>query len=443
MAGRNMMKNLILLLILGFGAGSALSAQCYLEIDNPGQYEVQAISQMSLVYISRYIESVSEIPAAGVSAETCLYKLSLTEVSEGILIAIKGPQVSAFGDSRLRGIDGFKQALFRAIISFDPQHRESICRHHYDRRILEQECSEIRAEEGQPTEPHRLVVRVPRDYRYAAIFADEELIGEMGGEVVREFEIDHNRSLRLRAEDGTFVSESIPVMSSGQISRIEFLQFNRQSSDPADTDQLEGAAITLRRTDDRKDFGEDSPVIFGLGFGRHVFDTIPDQYRDLDGKIEDATFLEAFLEYYLTVNLGIATRFINLSAERNTPEKEELKINLVLAAINLWFPTRTRNDGYSHFGLTGGTGYAVYEVKQSPANRESTDDRYLWETQGSASVLGAFYDWGGDGFGARLSYTVIETQLPDLRNKAFPRSSPQYQVDASGKTWSFNLRWAF
>jgi len=436
------MKRLLFILACCLGLGQGLRAQCYLEIENPGAYETAAITQISQAHISRYFTPISDIPPAGIGQEACLYKLSLTEVSNGILVTIKGPDVSAYGDSRLRGIDGFKQALFRAIISSKPEHRESICRQHYDRTILEKDCAGIAVDPDKKLpEKGRLVVRVPREYRYAALYGDDTLIGEMSGEIVREFEIETGRSIVFRVEDGGFVSEKILVMANpGVVAKIEFQTFERRLT------AAQPSAKTNQETEPtaKKDFGEDSPLFFGLGGGNYSFTSKQDQYRLNGDKIQNALAMELFFEYYPTLNLGFGLKFRGLSAEREASTstvKEKMNLSQMLATLNLWFPLNTRNRGFSHFGLTGGIGPANYNVTVS--GDTISDDGNEWETNGIVTSYGAFFDWGGDLFGARLTYTVNETNYATLKNKTYPQTSPEYEVDASGTAWVFSIRWAF
>lgn len=113
-------------------------AVCYLTIDNQTSLDATLINNISIIEISRYYQPVDEVPPTGISTDACTYNLLITEMSDRILLTIKGPKASTFADSRIKGLKGFQQAFFRAIIKDHPDKKSQICQRHP--QIVAEDC---------------------------------------------------------------------------------------------------------------------------------------------------------------------------------------------------------------------------------------------------------------------------------------------------------------
>ncbi len=435
------MKRILLFVLLLFtlGAFQAAWAQCYLAVENPGNLNTKAISQISLIQISQHFETVNEIPTQGISSDACIYNLSVAEMANGILVTIKGRKVSTFGDSKLRGFDGFRQSLFRAIISAKPEQRAPICSRYHN--LMGSDCSDVTEQEPLVIAKGKLIVRVPEDHRYAQIFSSDKLLGEMSGETVKEFEVEIDIALNLKAKDGAFASEVQTVMAQpNKAARVDFNAFSPPKAPvPPPTPVIEKR--------EEKDFGEDNPFIFGFSltpvFSFSADDDIREKgtYRGLSvDKVADAIGTDFFIEFFVNENLGLGMKYLLTSAKRETTDgyfEQDIKNTAVMITATLWFPMNTKNRGYSHFGLTGGTGPATYKITDTVYG---SVDREM-EATGSTTMIGAFFDWGGDVFGGRFGYHSLTTNYGDLEDKT---NNVTYtaDLDGSGGGVYLSLRWA-
>jgi len=436
------MKRFILIFLVFLGVGNLAFSQCYLEVDNPGVLDTKAISQVSLIQISKYFEPISEIPPQGVSSDACIYSLSISELANGLLLTIKGRKVTTYGDSKLRGFDGFQQALFRSIIAAKPEEKNTICQRHQD--IMRRDCGKVATQpQIQKAEKGIINVLVPRRFRQAVIYSSDVVIGEMSGQRKKKFEVESNRLLTLKAIDGDFTSEEIQITAFvDEETRVKFRRFERSAQDIAEPEPVaEVKREKPIRESSRGDFGENNPFILGFGLGGHNFSSEKDEYRQMDAKIDAGLTINLFMEYYLTQNIGIGFKTFVVSATReNTNFQEEMSITTSFFTVSLWFPLSTKNKGYSHFGLVGGVGSGLYSVDVK--NKTTGNVLSEWEAEGTASLMGVFLDWGGEIFGARIGYNQILTEFGNM-SRQDTYSSTAYNVDGSGSGVVFEFRWAW
>lgn len=444
---RNEMKRAVILSIFLFlGVVQAVKAQCYLNVQNSSNLDTKAITQISMIQISQHFESVDEIPPEGVGSDACMYTLSVSEISNGILVTIKGRKASTYGDSKLRGFDGFQHALFRAIISSKPEQREPICRRYSG--IMGNDCAGV-STPSQSQGKGKLIVRVPNEYRYAQIMASGRVIGEMGGDVVREFQVDASNTLVVKAVDGSYQSEELYAgVQPDTTTRLEFKDFQSTQQQPSTTPETTRRPRHETKPDSRspseKDFAENGAFVFGWSFiPAHGFkeqDVIRDTSGNYDGT-DSATGFSWFVDIFASPNFGIGTKFITVGTENiSSSGNNVLKINLsnFLFTATLWFPLSTRNKGYSHFGITGGAGSATYQVT-SETNGEVDSE---WEATGTASMYGAFFDWGGEIFGGRLGYYSMTTKMDELE-RVDEYNANKYDVDGTGSAFYISMRWGW
>lgn len=436
------MKRFILVLMVVWGIGNSAFSECYLEVDNPSALDTKAISQVSLIQISKYFEPISEIPPQGISSDACLYNLSISELANGLLLTIKGRKVTTYGDSKLRGFDGFQQALFRSIISAKPAEKEGICQRYLD--IMSSDCGNImEPPKIQHVQKGTINVRVPKRFRQAVIYSSDVVIGEMAGQRRKKFEVETNRLLTLKAIDGEYISEEIQVtVFADEETRIKFRRFERPDEEfPEPKPVVETQREQPVRERQKSAFGENNPFIIGFGIGGHDFSSEEDEYRKRDPEIENGLNLNFFLEYYLTENIGIGFKTFVLSAIREgTNYEQDLSISNSFFTVSLWFPLSTKNKGYSHFGLIAGSGNSQYKVEIKNKNTDKLVEE--WKAEGSASLMGVFFDWGGEIFGARIGYNVIQTDLGKM-SRQDENSSAKFKVDGSGSGMVFDFRWAW
>ena len=181
----------------------------------------------------------------------------------------------------------------------------------------------------------------------------------------------------------------------------------------------------------------DQTVVLGAGIGIHEYSKV-DAAREGDSSvgIDDVTHAgmsQLYLEWYALGNVGFGIRTIGLGATRTTTilgveieEKYETSIPLITIQ---WVPIGATS--YTRFGLIAGAGSAdhSYTVTVGGSPSEVT-------ASGSATLAGAFLDWGGEDFGARFGVHSIDTDLGNYKDTTEP-------AEASGVAWYFDIRWAW
>ncbi len=135
----SIMKKYTLLFLLILGVPLTLAANCYLVVEGKHSLSREVAEQIALIELSQYIESMSETPPSGIASKDCLYRITLTDLKPGLMLVIKGPNLTSYAESNLEGTVAFQQALFKSIIKEAEDKKPLICKKHA--KLLSQECS--------------------------------------------------------------------------------------------------------------------------------------------------------------------------------------------------------------------------------------------------------------------------------------------------------------
>jgi len=188
----------------------------------------------------------------------------------------------------------------------------------------------------------------------------------------------------------------------------------------------------------------DQVAVVGLGLGAHTYSTI-DEVRegsaafDNDDELASGGMSQLYGEWYFLGPMGVGLRGISISSSRSyiyntTTIDHTVTVSATLVTAH-WVPLRFADD-YARIGLLAGAGGAGYESKVTVS--DSTSPNVTLEgtesTSGTAGLVGAYIDWGGEAFGARFGGGSLSTQLDDLNGA---------EVDGSGTHFYLDLRWAF
>lgn len=121
---------------------NSIYATCYLQVENSSEYNQKILSQTAIAYLNdNIIEEIRPIPMAGLKEhEGCLYNLSVSESDSGLTIIINGRALNGSSTSKLRGIDGFRQALLYSIFNSKNADKRKLCQLHTE--LLEEQCEE-------------------------------------------------------------------------------------------------------------------------------------------------------------------------------------------------------------------------------------------------------------------------------------------------------------
>lgn len=175
----------------------------------------------------------------------------------------------------------------------------------------------------------------------------------------------------------------------------------------------------------------DQTVVIGMGGGGYTSDS--DGVRG----DRDLVMSHLYVEWYAFDTLGIGFRRtvmlevgIGLLAFGGF-ETFSVQTNMITAN---WVAFGEKS--YTRVGLVGGVGTAEYEY--DGALPLFGFDRHV-KSSGLAALAGVYLDWGADGFGARLGYDYIATELDDVDIAGVGTRTP----DATGAGPYLDLRWAF
>ncbi|MBU2510335.1 DUF4384 domain-containing protein [bacterium] len=123
----------------------ATATPCYVLVEEAANFDPNIIQSSSISIISRYIEKVEAPPLAGLRMEDCTYTVNLTESMDGFFISLAGNKINSIGNSKIPGMNGFTQALLRAVYrTFDSEEqKDQICSNYED--LLENDCKDVEA----------------------------------------------------------------------------------------------------------------------------------------------------------------------------------------------------------------------------------------------------------------------------------------------------------
>ncbi len=176
----------------------------------------------------------------------------------------------------------------------------------------------------------------------------------------------------------------------------------------------------------------DQTVVIGYGSGLHTFSTTDDLRQNGFFIDSMAGASDLYVEWYAFEEFGVGFRLNGLGVVEtvstlSTIEQRELSVGSSFITLN-WVPVGASD--YTRFGLLAGFGNSEYKYTElkdyATVNSVSTE--------GPATLLGGYVDWGGEDFGARFSLNLLNTDLAEKNGT---------KVDASGSYWTFDLRWAF
>ena len=183
-------------------------------------------------------------------------------------------------------------------------------------------------------------------------------------------------------------------------------------------------------------YGNDQTYVIGVDFKRIITTTESESGEKVDlFNLKPSFGSNVHFEWYLFDSIGVGLRSVDLQTpEYSTYGSGEKKSSYVPLSVNASLVTFNwifygEND-YSRFGLTLGVG--------SSSIKKISFDGTGCENKGSASLGGLFFDWGADGFGARLGVDGVTNNLDEY--KCYNNNK---NISGAGSSSYFGLRWAF
>jgi len=184
-------------------------------------------------------------------------------------------------------------------------------------------------------------------------------------------------------------------------------------------------------------FANDQTYVIGIGVGGASYKEKPEFFYDSE-KITKGRNIN--FEWYLFNSIGLGLKTVSLQSPDSVYSKSDgttggeqgiyqpLTIDSNLITIN-WIISGEKD--YSRFGLTFGAGNSKLT--------KITRDGVGYSSSGSATSLGIFFDWGADGFGARLGYDSVSNSFGEFKSG----SRNVKNITGTGGLGYFGLRWAF
>ena len=184
-------------------------------------------------------------------------------------------------------------------------------------------------------------------------------------------------------------------------------------------------------------FANDQTYVIGIGAGGASYKEKPEFFYDSEIITKGGNIN---FEWYLFNSIGLGLKTVSLQSPDSvyynsdgTTDGEQgtyqpLTIDSNLITIN-WIVSGEKD--YSRFGLTFGAGNSRLT--------KMAHDGVGYSSSGSATSLGIFFDWGADGFGARLGYDSVSNSFGEFKSG----SRNVKNITGTGGLGYFGLRWAF
>ena len=119
---------LFLLLMTPFIHEQSADKPCYVSLNSSGEFNQVLLSNISTSLISQYITEVQPIPSSGISGSNhCIYEVSVTKDGEKVFVTLQGKDLNSFGESDIKGTDGFKESILRSLYRSQRDKRGLIC----------------------------------------------------------------------------------------------------------------------------------------------------------------------------------------------------------------------------------------------------------------------------------------------------------------------------
>jgi len=129
------------------GGGSSLKdrgvedKKCYLTLESNNKKNIKLFTNISVSIVSQYVTKVDKddplIKRPLGKSDTCLYEISIEQTEENLFLTVTGEGLNSYGESKLKGFEGFQQSLLKSLYRSLKDKREMICE---DYRDVLKEC---------------------------------------------------------------------------------------------------------------------------------------------------------------------------------------------------------------------------------------------------------------------------------------------------------------
>ena len=151
------------------GGGSSLKnrrgeeKKCYLTLQSNNKKNIKLYTNISVSIVSQYVTKVEKddplIKRPLGKSDSCIYEIVIEQTEDTLFTTVTGEGLNSYGDSKLKGIEGFQQSLLKSLFRSLRDKRGMICD---DYRDLLEECKNVVVQEiPKQVEPKVVETKVP------------------------------------------------------------------------------------------------------------------------------------------------------------------------------------------------------------------------------------------------------------------------------------------
>ena len=132
------------------GGGSSLKdrgveeKKCYLTLESNNKKNIKLFTNISVSIVSQYVTKVEKddplIKRPLGKSDSCIYEIVIEQTENTLFTTVTGEGLNSYGDSKLKGIEGFQQSLLKSLFRSLRDKRGMICD---DYRDLLEECKNV------------------------------------------------------------------------------------------------------------------------------------------------------------------------------------------------------------------------------------------------------------------------------------------------------------
>ena len=132
------------------GGGSSLNdrgvedKKCYLTLESNNKKNIKLFTNISVSIVSQYVTKVEKddplIKRPLGKSDSCIYEIVVEQTEDTLFTTVTGEGLNSYGDSKLKGIEGFQQSLLKSLFRSLRDKRGMICD---DYRDLLEECKNV------------------------------------------------------------------------------------------------------------------------------------------------------------------------------------------------------------------------------------------------------------------------------------------------------------
>jgi hypothetical protein len=187
--------------------------------------------------------------------------------------------------------------------------------------------------------------------------------------------------------------------------------------------------------------GTTTPVIVPfstiyLGIFHHKSNSDFNKDASSDSHMGTATTRQIFVEYLFHENWGLGLIQQDVGDMRSSASAHSESGNYVSVLLGTINYSVDFYDDYLRIGTK--LGYGKSEAYFGYEDNYSSENRYKKISSGTVQYSNTYFDWGGEGFGARLSGFIMRTSFP---NGSF--QGEEKRINVYGYGYSLDLRWSF